>query len=582
MSAKCWIFPSMCEESNGTPPPPEPPINEDELLRIREFIGKEVEGILLPIYSSNIYIDNGDTLETAIGKLDVAISASNPNNLLSGMLDVSLTTIPNRDTLTFDSSINKWTNSNRLTNLENSFSVHTHAWAYITSKPITISGFGITDAYTKIETDSRISSAVSNVINSAPTVLDTLNELAVALGNDPNFSTSIMNIIGGKLNSSSYTPSDILAKLLTVDGTSSELDSDLLDGQHGSYYLNWSNVINKPTVVLSGDVSGSGLDTIVVSLSNSGVISGTYNTNSTSLTPFTVDSKGRITSTGTPFSASLSLLNDVVISNPVEFDILQFNINNSKWFNSNILVDILDRISNLESLIGGCCSPPPVDLTPIYNRLTNLEGLFSCIPPPISILNDLNDVDISHYSSVVNKDILSYDSSISQWINSNRLTVVENVLTIQTTQWVPLNQVLDFRDTTTSQLVTVSNPMVIPPLGIGYNTSLKPEYVGKLTNNIRFSVANMNGAMELLIQMNVPNNSQWVTIDSSNTVYTVSIVTKNWNLQQFQSMFPYSSPSSNINLIAEIEINVPGTNILSTNIPAKLVELEARIAYLGG
>lgn len=39
-----------------------------------------------------------------------------------------------------------------------------------------------------------------------------------------------------KLASSSYTASDVLSKLLTVDGASSGLDADLLDGQHGSYY----------------------------------------------------------------------------------------------------------------------------------------------------------------------------------------------------------------------------------------------------------------------------------------------------------------------------------------------------------
>ena len=40
----------------------------------------------------------------------------------------------------------------------------------------------------------------------------------------------------GGLASSSYTAADVLSKLLTVDGASSALDADLLDGQHGSYY----------------------------------------------------------------------------------------------------------------------------------------------------------------------------------------------------------------------------------------------------------------------------------------------------------------------------------------------------------
>ena len=41
---------------------------------------------------------------------------------------------------------------------------------------------------------------VNNLVNGAPTALDTLQELATALGNDPNFSTTILNKIGEKEN----------------------------------------------------------------------------------------------------------------------------------------------------------------------------------------------------------------------------------------------------------------------------------------------------------------------------------------------------------------------------------------------
>lgn len=63
--------------------------------------------------------------------------------------------------------------------------------------------------------------------------------------------------IGGA--SSAQTPEQILTDIKTVDGDSSGLDADLLDGQQGSYYLDWTNVTNKPdpVVTLSGDVSGS-------------------------------------------------------------------------------------------------------------------------------------------------------------------------------------------------------------------------------------------------------------------------------------------------------------------------------------
>jgi hypothetical protein len=52
--------------------------------------------------------------------------------------------------------------------------------------------------YTKVETQSYVTTQISNLIDSAPTTLDTLNELAAALGDDPNFATTITNLIATK------------------------------------------------------------------------------------------------------------------------------------------------------------------------------------------------------------------------------------------------------------------------------------------------------------------------------------------------------------------------------------------------
>jgi hypothetical protein len=56
-------------------------------------------------------------------------------------------------------------------------------------------------------TQSYVGTAISNLVASAPATLDTLNELAVALGNDNNFSTSILTIVGNKANTSVVTAS---------------------------------------------------------------------------------------------------------------------------------------------------------------------------------------------------------------------------------------------------------------------------------------------------------------------------------------------------------------------------------------
>ncbi|RED54805.1 hypothetical protein [Cohnella lupini] len=79
---------------------------------------------------------------------------------------------------------------------------------------------------------AKIDLAIANLIDSAPGALDTLNELAAAMGDDPNFAATVTNAIALKLNSSAYTAADVLAKLLTVDGTGSGLDAEMVGGHH--------------------------------------------------------------------------------------------------------------------------------------------------------------------------------------------------------------------------------------------------------------------------------------------------------------------------------------------------------------
>ena len=73
-------------------------------------------------------------------------------------------------------------------------------WAKLSGKPTTISGFGITDAFNKTETSAAIQKAVADLVASSPDALDTLKELAEALGNDPNFATTVTNALAQKAN----------------------------------------------------------------------------------------------------------------------------------------------------------------------------------------------------------------------------------------------------------------------------------------------------------------------------------------------------------------------------------------------
>ena len=120
---------------------------------------------------------------------------------------------------------------------------------------------------TRVATTAFVSTAISNLINGAPSALDTLNELAAAMNDDAAFSTTVTNSLatkmplaggqftgnitfsgsqtvdgrdlsvdGAKLDTiesnatADQTASEILTLIKTVDGAGSGLNADLLDG----------------------------------------------------------------------------------------------------------------------------------------------------------------------------------------------------------------------------------------------------------------------------------------------------------------------------------------------------------------
>jgi len=104
------------------------------------------------------------------------------------------------------------------------------------------------------------------------------------------------------------TAAEILTAIKTVDGTTSGLDADLLDGQEGTYYLDFTNATNIPDpqidVALTGKVTGTGTTTltdlgngtisITAELANTAVTAGQYG-GSSAIPVITVDEDGRIT-----------------------------------------------------------------------------------------------------------------------------------------------------------------------------------------------------------------------------------------------------------------------------------------------
>jgi len=147
------------------------------------------------------------------------------------------------------------------------------AFADVTSKPTTLAGYGITDAASDTEltnavansanwdtafgwgnhasagyaTTTYVDGEVANLVASAPATLDTLNELAAALGDDPNFATTVSTSLGLKANSAdvaALSGADFTGTV-TADGLISSGDLTFNQEASSSPYpeqqIKWSN-----------------------------------------------------------------------------------------------------------------------------------------------------------------------------------------------------------------------------------------------------------------------------------------------------------------------------------------------------
>ena len=64
---------------------------------------------------------------------------------------------------------------------------------------VTSQAYLTSSSLTSYATQSYVTSAIASLVDSAPGALDTLRELATALGNDASFSTTVTNSIAAKL-----------------------------------------------------------------------------------------------------------------------------------------------------------------------------------------------------------------------------------------------------------------------------------------------------------------------------------------------------------------------------------------------
>jgi hypothetical protein len=65
---------------------------------------------------------------------------------------------------------------------------------------VTVTNLNSQNTYTQAEINNIVDTQINNLIDSAPSALNTLNELAAALGDDASFATTVTNSLAGKKN----------------------------------------------------------------------------------------------------------------------------------------------------------------------------------------------------------------------------------------------------------------------------------------------------------------------------------------------------------------------------------------------
>lgn len=121
-----------------------------------------------------------------------------------------------------------------------------HTTLDLTGKTVTVATASASDNDTSVASTAYVTTAIANLADSAPSTLNTLNELAAALGDDANFSTTVTNSIATKLPLAGGTLTGALTSNSSIKTTGGiEIASAqprlLLDRADGSYSWNIYN-----------------------------------------------------------------------------------------------------------------------------------------------------------------------------------------------------------------------------------------------------------------------------------------------------------------------------------------------------
>ena len=168
-----------------------------------------------------------------------------------------------------------------------------------------VTGLGTPSATGDAATKGYVDTQITNLVDSSPAALDTLNELAAALGDDANFSTTVtasiatklplaggqmtgnltfsgnqtvdgrdLSVDGAKLDNiennatADQSATEILTAIKTVDGSGSGLDADTVDGLEATKFVR----TDQASTITTGNLTLSSGDIFVNNGTNNSVL----------------------------------------------------------------------------------------------------------------------------------------------------------------------------------------------------------------------------------------------------------------------------------------------------------------------
>ena len=356
---------------------------------------------------------------------------------LSDITNVSSTSPTEGQVLSYDVTNTEWINTTPIdaytkTEVDTAIgNVSVDLSGYDTSVQVDTKIAAIPDTdLSAYDTSAQVDTKVASIVDSAPATLDTLNELAAALGDDANHVTTMTTLIGTKSDASHdhnghyYLKSEVDSAVLS--NWTEDANGHILPNTNDTYDIG-SSALKVRDIYMSGSTIHLGDQSISADADGIKMPSIKIGTGGNEIS-LSASSNGKLVQTAkvggvtqSPVTYTIDGLDDTNITTPVAGNVLSYDVGSSKWINS-IPIDAYTK-SEVDTEI----SNVSVDLS-AYDTSAQVDTKIS------------NAASGGGASVVISDTAPSSPSAGDLWTNSSTMALNIFYVDSDSSQWVELNQ----------------------------------------------------------------------------------------------------------------------------------------------